>query len=312
MATTDTITLRIAPASISRQVITVATGDFGYTIPFVVNDADGDAQNISTYTVTVKLWAPATPATLVIEETCVQDVPASGTCHYVVATGDLDTAGTYLGELELTKAGEELSTEQFIVVVQTNASSYATLTEVKASLDITGTSEDDVLTDIICRVSAQIDDYCDRSFAPVTATRYFDGTTDELIVPDLISVTTLKVDLDGNGVYESTLAATDYVLYPYQGPPYWKIRLAENSNYSDFAKGIRKGVEIAGVWGYKAAIPESIKQACLEMACRTFKQSHAAFGTEVGTPDIGTGTVFQGMSSDVKRQLAKYVRHEIG
>jgi hypothetical protein len=55
MATTDTITLRIAPASISRQVITVATGDFGYTIPFVVNDADGDAQNISTYTVAVNI-----------------------------------------------------------------------------------------------------------------------------------------------------------------------------------------------------------------------------------------------------------------
>lgn len=189
---------------------------------------------------------------------------------------------------------------------------YTTLEDVKQSLDITGSERDDDLMSIIAAATAEIDNYCDRSFAPVTATRYFDGTTDELIVPDLISVTTLKVDLDGNGVYESTLAATDYVLYPYQGPPYWKVRLAENSNYSDFAKGIRKGVQIVGSWGYAATVPLPIRQACLEMVCRTFRQSQAGFGTEIGTPDIGTQTIFQGMSSDVKRKLSKYVRHEIG
>ncbi len=79
MATTDTITLKIAPASISRQVITVATGDYGYTVPFIVQDADGDAQNLTGYTVTLHVWLPATPTTLVIDETCTQDTPASGT-----------------------------------------------------------------------------------------------------------------------------------------------------------------------------------------------------------------------------------------
>lgn len=191
---------------------------------------------------------------------------------------------------------------------------YCTVDEVKNALGQMVTEQyNGLILSIIESVTAEIDNYCDRQFSTsIATTKYFDGTTDELLVDDLVSVTTLKLDLDGDGTYESTLAATDYVLYPYQGPPYWKIRLAENSNYSDFAKGIRKGVQIVGSWGYAATVPLPIRQACLEMVCRTFRQSQAGFGTEIGTPDIGTQTIFQGMSSDVKRKLSKYVRHEIG
>jgi hypothetical protein len=310
MATTDTITLKIAPASISRQVITVATGDYGYTVPFIVQDADGDAQNLTGYTVTLHLWLPATPSTLAIDETCTQDTPASGTCHYVMADGDLDTAGTYLGELELTKAGEELSTEQFIVVVQTNASSYCTLADVKDALDITGTDHDDLLSSLISAVTSEIDNYCERSFASASATRYFDGVGDNLIVDDLVSVTTFKLDAGGDGVWETTLTeGTDFLLYPYNTSPKWLVKLTDDSTASSFAKGVRKGVEIAGTWGY-STVPEPVRQAALIQTCRLFRLSQSGYGTEIGTPDIGTATVFQGLSSDAKRMLGPYVRVE--
>ena len=309
MANTDTVTLKVNPTSVTLQTVTVATGDFGYYIPFVVQDSTGAAFDISTYTVTLHVWLPATPTVFAIEAACTADIAASGTCHYDILTGDLDTAGVYLGKLELTKAGVALSTEQFAIIVTTNASSYVTLADVKDALNITGTGEDDLLAGLIEGVSAEIDNYCRRSFAAVTATRYFDGVADNLVVDDLLTVTTLKLDTDGNGVWETTLTeGTDFLLCPYNENPKWLIRLSPNSTRSDFATGVRKGVEIAGSWGYDTTVPKPVRQAALMQVCREYKLSQAAFGTEIGTPDIGTQTVYQGLSSDTKRKLSDYVR----
>jgi len=308
MASTDTLTLKVNPTSVTLATITVATADFGYTIPFIVQDSTGTALNISTYTVTLKAWLPATPTVFVVNDATTQDTPASGTCHYVVVTGDFDTAGIYLGKLVLTKTGETLSTETFAVVVQTNASSYCALADVKDALNLSGTTNDDLLTLFIQAVSTEIDNYCGRSFALTSATRYFDGVSDDLIVDDLVSVTTLKLDTGGDGVWETTLTeATDFLLYPYNTTPKWLVKLTDDSTASDLAAGVRKGVEIAGTWGY-STVPEPVKQAALMQVCRLYRLSQAGFGTEVGTPDIGTATVFQGLSSDAKRMLAPYVR----
>ena len=311
MGSVSTITLKVNPTTISLSTLTVATGDFGYTIPFVVQDSTGTALNISTYTVTLKAWLPATPTVFVINDATTQDVPASGTCHYVTVDGDLATAGIYLAQLVLTKAGEELSTEQFAIIVQTNASSYCALADVKAvgSLNITGTTSDAMLAKYIASASREIDRYCHRSFAAVSETRYFDGAADRLIIDDLVTITSIALDTDGDGDWETTLAATDYLLYPYNETPKWRVDLSHSSTRSDFAEDIPKGVQIVGLWGYQATIPDDIAQACLEMVCRIYRQAQAGFGTVVGTPDIGTGMVYQGLSSDIKRKLDDYVRH---
>ena len=310
MPSTDTITLKVNPTTVTLSTLTLATGDYGQTIPFIVQDSTATALNISTYTVTLNVWLPATPSTLAVTGACTQDVPASGTCHYDVLTGDFDTAGVYLGQLVLTKEGEELSTEQFAIIVQTNASSYCTLNDVKDALDITGTDHDDLLTSLISAVTSEIDNYCHRSFALTSTTRYFDGVGDNLIVDDLVSVTTFKLDTGGDGVWETTLTeGTDFLLYPYNTSPKWLVKLTDDSTASDFAKGLRKGVEIAGTWGY-STVPEPVRQAALIQTCRLFRLSQSGYGTEVGTPDIGTSTVFQGLSSDAKRMLGPYIRVE--
>ena len=108
--------------------------------------------------------------------------------------------------------------------------------------------------------SREIDDYTRRTFYAETATRYFDGNgRAELWLPlskdgDLLSVTTLKVDEDGDGVYELTLAAnTDYWLWPDNVTPKNRIDINLNSTQlSAFPCG-RRRVEIVGSWGYTAA-----------------------------------------------------------
>ena len=99
------------------EEIIVPKGDFGYNINFTVTDANDDAYDLTDYTVTLKLWRPSNPGTLILEEECTIDVAASGTCHYTVQSGDFDTTTTYAGELEATATGKEESVKKFRLVV---------------------------------------------------------------------------------------------------------------------------------------------------------------------------------------------------
>ena len=186
---------------------------------------------------------------------------------------------------------------------------YCTIDEVKNSLGQMVTEQyNGILLDIITAVTSEIDNYCNRSFALTSATRYFDGVGDNLIVDDLVSVTTFKLDTGGDGVWETTLTeGTDFLLYPYNTSPKWLVKLTDDSTASDFATGKRKGVEIVGVWGY-ATVPDPIRQAAMMQVCRLFRLSQGGYGTEIGTPEIGTQTIYQGLPSDAKRMLAAYVR----
>lgn len=128
---------------------------------------------------------------------------------------------------------------------------YANLTDIKRSLGITGTTFDAalvVLAESICRA---IDDECGRAFYPVTATRYYDGDgKDKLwLGDDLLTVTTLKTDDDGDGTYESTLAVTDYWLWPDNSSPKRRIDINPEGSYASFPSG-RRRVQLVGIFGY--------------------------------------------------------------
>ena len=99
-----------------------------------------------------------------------------------------------------------------------------------------GTGEDDEMFPLLLAVSEFVDRYCNRHFYPLTTTRYFDGTTgNRLMVPELISVTSLKEDTNGDGTYNVTWAAADYALQPdnaepttHWGGPHTAIRATES------------------------------------------------------------------------------------
>jgi len=133
--------------------------------------------------------------------------------------------------------------------------SYASIADLKGILGITSTTDDTVMRKILEASSRSIDSYCNRIFAVQSTTKYFDGAV-ELYVPDLLSITTLKTDEDGDYDYDNTFAATDYILYgvgiedKLNTYPKTRIVIDPNGDYSSFASGYKKGVQIAGVWGY--------------------------------------------------------------
>jgi len=99
-----------------QEVIT-PQGDYGHYLYFTFQDADGDAVIITGYTMILKLWRPATPGTLFMEEECEIIDGASGTLKYLVQDGDFDDALTYVGEVEKTSGSVVESSMPVRVIV---------------------------------------------------------------------------------------------------------------------------------------------------------------------------------------------------
>jgi hypothetical protein len=114
----------------------------------------------------------------------------------------------------------------------------ARVKDARTGLNITGSASDALLLQMAEAASRSVDDYTRRHFYVRVATRYYDGTgRPYLLLPpgdDLLEVTSLKLDENGDRAYELTLTATDYYLWPDNGLPKLRVDL----------------VELVGKWGY--------------------------------------------------------------
>lgn len=136
----------------------------------------------------------------------------------------------------------------------------ARLSHVKSDVaGVTGTTSDAVYERLVERVSREFEAECGRHFYAYSGTRYYQGHSRSpvrLLLPhDLISVSSLLVDEDGDGTYELTLAAnTDYWLGPYEaaerGEPYWYIELNPNGTQLGSWPRHPRAVKLAGLFGY--------------------------------------------------------------
>lgn len=170
---------------------------------------------------------------------------------------------------------------------------YSTVSEFKRRLDI---DEDDDVDDhmlglLLDGISRAIDEETGTRFYTTTSdeTRYYTAEFwDELRPGDLLAITTLKTDEDGDRVYERTWATTDYDLVPFNafldGKPYTKIATAPNGDY--VFPTTAKGIEIVGTFGYSTTTPARIREATLLAGERLFRRKDAIFGV-IGTMPLG-------------------------
>jgi len=131
--------------------------------------------------------------------------------------------------------------------------SYNDLVTIKDGLDIAAatTSEDTALLFALNAASRLIDDVTGRVYYVQSATRYYDGQSSPwMLADDVLAVTTLKTDEDGDATYENTLAATDYQLNPLNTFPKTWVVIQTVSDYGGFAPGITSGIELVGTFGY--------------------------------------------------------------
>lgn len=127
---------------------------------------------------------------------------------------------------------------------------YTTRAIVKSQyLDVTQTTDDALITDIVKDVSRQIDAVSNRRFAPFIQTRYFDTPLgyDLYFDTDLFSVTSIT---NGQG---AALTASDYKLYPLNESPKQKATIIKSTGLEWQMNGTSDpegAISVAGAWCY--------------------------------------------------------------
>jgi hypothetical protein len=193
---------------------------------------------------------------------------------------------------------------------------YCTVEEVKSRLGITDTADDFELRLAVWSASRSIDAYTGRYFWRGTDTRtYVPESITRQPVDDLVSVTSLKVDRDGDGTYEETWTlGTDYVLEVAAGKyntaakgeqwPYTQAVVVTGGKlfpYTWMWSHLDR-IQVAGVFGWPA-VPFNVKSAALLLAPDLFRRKDAPFGI-AGVNEFGVLRIQQ--DPMMKDLLARY------
>lgn len=131
---------------------------------------------------------------------------------------------------------------------------YARLSDLKTALNITGTENDTALVRLSEDVSRALDNETDRIFYSEIATHYFNAQGEDYLNldRDLLSLTSLDVDVYGTAVYATNLTGAMYWLHPDNRTPYSRVYInpsAAGLPLSWFPDS-RRSIRISGMWGY--------------------------------------------------------------
>lgn len=189
------------------------------------------------------------------------------------------------------------------------------LEDLKQELGVPSSNHDnDLSMEIAIETAGQeISDYCGREFVRSTGqTRYYTAEHATcLLTDDILAITALRTDADGDGVFETTLSSSAYLLAPFNAAagvypsPYTHILVPSYS--SGTFPCISRGVQIVGDFGYATAVPPIVKKAALFQASRSYRGAAAPFGT-VGGRDFGQSFQSQGPENTAAIGLHPWVR----
>ena len=159
----------------------------------------------------------------------------------------------------------------------------------RGSLNILGSTDNDRHLRLLEAVSREWDGFTRRSFFSHLDTRYFSGNgRTRFLFPewDIIAITTLKEDDNGNGTYNVVWSSTDYELWPYEANPTGKtdrsrpyeaieVNLRSNGSQDVFLKG-QKRYEVVARFGYS----EHLADVGVDVSsCRAIESSVTTFQT---------------------------------
>lgn len=187
---------------------------------------------------------------------------------------------------------------------------YCTPEMLKDRKGITDTVDDSEIIGACRAVARWIDrKFCQRVFYRREATLTFAAKNWTCLdLPDLVSVTALKTDVDGDGVFETTWSASDYQLLPVNAPseaepePYDSVKALVGS-FPVACTGRTNRVQIEGVWGWPS-VPEPVIEAAKILSGDYLKLGGMAFGV-AGYGEYGA--VRARMSNPALEMLDSYV-----
>jgi hypothetical protein len=190
------------------------------------------------------------------------------------------------------RVGPSLTVNQF----------YTSVEEVKQRLNITDSESDFQIQAAVPAAARAIEAYCGRHFYPLAETRTFVPYTIYMLpLDDLVSVTSFKVDRDGDGVFEETwVQGTDYELA--YGPDEYNQNASGEARPYTIARTINAmggglffpytwefsrldRIQVTGTWGWPQ-VPYGVQEAAAQTAAEIFKLKDSPFGL-AGTSEFG-------------------------
>lgn len=175
------------------------------------------------------------------------------------------------------------------------ANEYATPAELKATLELSDYSFADADIELaLTAASRAVEHIANRRFyqdPDAQQKRYY--TPDDpcvLRIDDVIELTSVRTDDDGDGVFETTWQPTDYVIEPLNAPtdgkPWTTLRVHPHSPL--VFPCVPRSVEVTGRFGWPA-VPEPIKEATIILATRLLRRAREAPFGVVGLPALEGG-----------------------
>lgn len=169
-------------------------------------------------------------------------------------------------------------------------SNYLAATALKDTLEITGETYADADIDTaIATASRVIDAYKNTQFFPTSSTCLYtaDPCNPTLKIDDVNTLTSVNIDMDGDGVFEVIWAnGTDFYLEPVNaaliGVPFDQITIRRLSGR--VWPSYQYAIQVVGSFGWATAPPQ-VTQACTILAGRYLKRARE---TPYGIVTVGT------------------------
>lgn len=261
---------------------------------------------------------------------CVVTDPLAATTTYTYAASQITrvsqgvyaltvacpTAGVWMYEWTGTSPAADVQAGTWTVLNDDLGHLYCTAEELKSRLKIEDTDDDFEVLVAVQAASRSIDDITRRYFWRGDDTRtYQPGSIYEVPVDDLVSLTSLKTDHDGDGIFETTWTTGQYELLVAPGKynvnsrgepwPYTRIRAIGIGQYFPVPNLSARMdiIQVTGVFGWPS-VPIAVKEAAQIAAADLFKLKDAPFGI-AGYGEFGVVRVRQ--NPRVMQLLRRYM-----
>lgn len=193
---------------------------------------------------------------------------------------------------------------------------YCTLAQLKASLRITDSVDDELLELAVEAASREIDTACERFFYQLDGqTRYFTATDPYVVeTDDIRSITSVKTSEGGDGVFDTTWQTKDYQEEPLNGyvsgiaVPTTRLRAIDDYLWPTDRDG-EALVQVVGDFGWES-VPTAITQATVILAARIYKRNDSPLGV-AGIGDMGVLRV-SSVDPDVRVLIQPFMKPRMG
>src|SRR5512139_678233 len=219
---------------------------------------------------------------------------------------------------------------------------YCTTAELRTQIEktgITGAGSDAALGIVIEAASRFIDNFYNRPdgfVAPAAASaRVFAGQGKPyLLIDECAAVTTVAVKDSASYTTYTAWAAGDWLAArgdpedpDFNHTPYDLLLVLPTGKYSVFTNGTYIGkrgfppetdtpfmiptVQVTARWGYALTVPGEIKEICIALSARWFKQGTGAWSDTLAAPDFGQ-LIYRKENVDIRMMLDRFVKPAIG